>query len=198
MSEEKTSQVADGYLQAAPLPIADLARTLSEELSLQSGQITRTIALLDEGNTIPFIARYRKEVTGSLDEVQIQAVADQAGALRSLHERKTDVRRLIDAQGKLTPELTAAIHAASTLQEVEDLYLPYRPKRKTRASVAREKGLAPLAELILQQLEMSGERENFLEEQARPFLNAEKGVDTSLEAYAGARDIVAEVIAEDA
>ena len=111
---------------------------LSTELRLHSGQVARTIALLDEGNTIPFVARYRKEVTGSLDEVQIQAIADRAGSLRALHERKADVRRLIYAQGRLTPELTAAILAASTLQEVEDLYLPYRPKRKTRASVARE------------------------------------------------------------
>ncbi|MGH2479844.1 MAG: Tex-like N-terminal domain-containing protein, partial [Ktedonobacteraceae bacterium] len=175
-----------------------LAATLSQELGLNSGQIARTIGLLDEGNTIPFIARYRKEVTGSLDEVQIQAIADRAAALRALFERKSDVRRLIDAQGKLTPELEGAILASTTLQEVEDLYLPYRPKRKTRASVAREKGLAPLADLILQQPGMSGEREMLLEEQARPFLDSEKGVDTSLEAYAGARDIAAEVIAEDA
>jgi uncharacterized protein len=153
---------------------------------------------LDEGNTIPFIARYRKEVTGSLDEVQIQAIADRTASLRALYERKADVRRLIDSQGKLTPELATAIETASTLQEVEDLYLPYRPKRKTRASVAREKGLAPLAELILQQPEMLGEREALLEASAQPFLNAEKGVDTSMEAYAGACDIVAEVIAEDA
>ncbi len=180
------------------LPISELARTLSSELSLDSGQIARTIALLDEGNTIPFIARYRKEVTGSLDEVQIQAIADRSAALRALHERKADVTRLIEAQGKLTPELADAIAAATTLQEVEDLYLPYRPKRKTRASVAREKGLAPLADLILQQLELKGDSEAILEEQARPFLDAEKGVDISLEAYAGARDIVAEVISEDA
>src|SRR5690349_22913416 len=139
---------------------------LSAELQIQSGQIVRTVALLDEGNTIPFVARYRKEVTGSLDEVQIQTIADRASALRALYERKADVRRLIDAQGKLTPELTAAILAATTLQEVEDLYLPYRPKRKTRASVAREKGLAPLADLLLSQPELSGNLENLLEEQA--------------------------------
>jgi uncharacterized protein len=171
---------------------------LSAELKLQSGRVARTIALLDEGNTIPFVARYRKEVTGSLDEVQIQAIADRAGALRTLHERKADVRRLINAQGKLTPELTAAIFAASTLQEVEDLYLPYRPKRKTRASVAREKGLVQLAEVMLQQPELKGDRDTMLEEYARPYLDAEKGVETSLEAYAGARDIVAEIISEDA
>src|SRR5437899_6184201 len=180
------------------LSITQLARLLSAELQLQSGQVARTIALLDEGNTIPFVARYRKEVTGSLDEVQIQAIADRAGALRALHERKADVRRLIDAQGRLTPELTAAILAASTLQEVEDLYLPYRPKRKTRASVAREKGLAPLAELILQQPELKGDVKTILEEHAQPFLDAKKGVETILEAYAGARDIVAESISEDA
>ncbi|MFL5656700.1 MAG: Tex family protein [Ktedonobacteraceae bacterium] len=178
--------------------MADLAQTLSHELSLNSGQIARTIALLDEGNTIPFIARYRKEVTGSLDEVQIQTIADRTLALRTLHDRKNDVQRLIDGQGKLTPELAAAIAAAATLQEVEDLYLPYRPKRKTRASVAREKGLAPLADIILQQPELVGDAHAILEKYANPFLNTEKGVDTSLEAYAGARDIVAEVIAEDA
>src|SRR5579883_411036 len=187
--------------EAAPietLPLSDLAETLGQELNLKSGQVARTITLLDEGNTIPFIARYRKEITGSLDEVQIQTIADRAAALRALFERKSDVRRLIEAQGKLTPELSSAILAATTLQEVEDLYLPYRPKRKTRASVAREKGLAPLADIIVQQLELSGDKEAILEEYARPFLDAEKGVDTSLEAYSGACDIVAEIIAEDA
>jgi protein Tex len=183
---------------SSTLSITQLATMLSAELQLQSGQVARTIVLLDEGNTIPFVARYRKEVTGSLDEVHIQAIADRAGALRALYQRKADVRRLIDAQGKLTPELTAAILAAPTLQEVEDLYLPYRPKRKTRASVAREKGLAALAELILHQPELKGDGEAILEEYAHPFLDAEKGVETSLEAYAGACDIVAEIISEDA
>src|SRR5262249_6999815 len=177
---------------AEALSVTELAHTLSTELGLGSGPVAHTIALLDEGNTIPFIARYRKEVTGSLDEVQIQAIADRAAALRSLHERKADVRRLVDAQGKLTAELAASIMAAATLQEVEDLYLPYRPKRKTRASIAREKGLAPLAELVLQQPELQGDASTILEQHARPFLNTEKGIDTSLEAYAGARDIVAE------
>src|SRR5712691_9619308 len=183
---------------AEPLAVAVIARALSAELGISSGQIVQTISLLDEGNTLPFIARYRKEVTGSLDEVQIQAIADGAAALRALYERKSDVHRLIEARGKLTPELAAAIAAAKTLQEVEDLYLPYRPKRKTRASVAREKGLAPLADLILQQLVGPGRASELLETYAQPFLNPEKGIDTSLEAYAGARDIAAEVIAEDA
>ncbi len=180
------------------LSVGELAGALSKEMGLGSGQIARTIALLDEGNTVPFIARYRKEVTGSLDEVQIQMVADRALALRTIFERKADVRRLIGAQGKLTTELAAAIEAAATMQEVEDLYLPFRPKRKTRASVAREKGLAPLAEVILQQPELAGDMGTILEEYAGPYLDAEKGVDTSLEAYAGACDIAAEILAEDA
>ena len=196
MTNQETSPTTT--ITEETLSITELARTLSAELQIHNGQIARTIALLDEGNTIPFIARYRKEATGSLDEVQIQSISDRAGALRALHERKADVRRLIDTQGKLTPELATAILAASTLQAVEDLYLPYRPKRKTRASVAREKGLAPLAELILQQPELKGDVDAILEEQAQPFLDVEKGVETSLEAYAGARDIVAESISEDA
>ena len=194
--DQETSTTTTASVES--IPIAELAHLLSAELSLSSGPITRTIALLDEGNTIPFIARYRKEVTGSMDEVQIQAIADRATALRALYTRKADVRRLIEAQGKLTPELAAAIAASVTLQAVEDLYLPYRPKRKTRASVAREKGLAPLADLILQQLELSGDHSGLLETHAQPFLDAEKGVKSIQEAYAGARDIVAEVIAEDA
>ena len=193
-----SGEVAPETTPAETLPLSELAAKLGQELGLNTGQIARTIGLLDEGNTIPFISRYRKEVTGSLDEVQIQTIADRAAALRALFERKSDVRRLIEGQGKLTPELDGALFAATTLQEVEDLYLPYRPKRKTRASVAREKGLAPLADVLLQQAELTGDVESILEEQARPFLNAEKGVDTSLEAYAGARDIAAEIIAEDA
>jgi uncharacterized protein len=199
-SEEQTDQSKSltAASKEATLQVAELAQTLSKELGLGGGQIARTIALLDEGNTIPFIARYRKEVTGSLDEVQIQTIADRALALRTLFERKGDVMRLVEAQGKLTEVLAVAIDAATTLQEVEDLYLPYRPKRKTRASVAREKGLAPLAEIILQQPELVGDANAILEEFAGQYLDAEKGLETSLEAYAGARDIVAEIIAEDA
>lgn len=197
-THEQTNQTGATPPVQETLSLTDLARVLSKELGLNSGQIARTITLLDEGNTIPFIARYRKEVTDSLDEVQIQAIADRSASLRALHERKLDVYRLIDTQGKMTPELAASIASAATLQEVEDLYLPYRQKRKTRASVAREKGLAPLADIILQQPEHVGDLDALLEQYAQPFLNAEKGVDTSLEAYAGASDIVAEVLAEDA
>jgi len=198
--QEQTNQAEALALQdlEKTLSVSAIAQALSPELNIQREQIARTIALLDEGNTIPFIARYRKEVTGSLDEVQIQMIADRLASLRALYERKQDVHRLIETQGKLTPELEAALEAATTLQEVEDLYLPYRPKRKTRASVAREKGLAPLADIILQQPELAGDAETIREEYALPFLSSEKGVDTSLDAYAGARDIAAEVIAEDA
>jgi uncharacterized protein len=180
------------------LSVTEIAQQLSTELHLNKDQLLRTIALLDEGNTVPFIARYRKEVTGSLDEVQIQTIMDRAAAVRALFERKADVYRLIETQGKLTPELAASLQSATTLQAVEDLYLPYRQKRKTRASVAREKGLTPLAEIILQQPEARGDFESLLEKYAAPFLNAEKGVETSMEAYAGACDIVAETLSEDA
>jgi uncharacterized protein len=195
VTQEQTDQITT--LEES-LSITNIVRRLSTELKLDRGPIAQTIALLDDGNTIPFIARYRKEVTGSLDELQIQAIADRTAMLRTLHERKMDVRRLIDTQGRLTAKLAASIAAAQTIQEVEDLYLPYRPKRKTRASVAREKGLAPLADMILQQPVLPGATDTLLEEQAAPFLNAEQGVDSSLAAYAGACDIVAEVIAENA
>ena len=198
MATQEQAQQATTPATDVTLSLTDIAQAIRSELKLGLEQILRTIALLDEGNTIPFISRYRKEATGSLDEVQIQAIADQSASIRALHERKTDVYRLIDGQGKLTPELASTLAAATTLQQIEDLYLPYRPKRKTRASVAREKGLAPLAEIILQQPEAKGDMTALLEEYARPFLNAEKGVETDLEAYAGASDIVAEMIAEDA
>jgi len=198
LAEQASPVTSSTAASEITLSLSDIAQTISSELSLNREQVKQTIALLDEGNTIPFISRYRKEATGSLDEVQIQAIADKAASIRALYERKTDVRRLIDEQGKLTPELASAVTAATTLQQIEDIYLPYRPKRKTRASVAREKGLAPLAEIILRQPELTGDSAAQLEEYARPFLNAEKGVDTELEAYAGASDIVAEVIAEDA
>src|SRR5690348_678508 len=140
-------------------------------------------------------------MTGNLDEVQIQAVADRAAALRNLHARKRDVLRLIAEQGKLTAELAAAIVASGTLQAVEDLYLPYRPKRKTRASVARERGLQPLADMILRQDTLPGEPTAALHTAAAAYVNADLGVESveSVEAaLAGARDICAEQIMEDA
>jgi uncharacterized protein len=171
-----------------------IAQMVAGELKIKPGAVLRTLALLDEGNTVPFIARYRKEMTGNLDEVQILSIADRAEALRSLHARKHDVLRLISAQGKLVAELAGAIIEAPTLQAVEDLYLPYRPKRKTRASVARERGLQPLADLILAQTR-SGDSALVL---AEAFVNIERGVDSASAALSGARDICAEVITEDA
>ena len=166
--------------------------TMAQELGLKADQIARTVQLLDEDNTIPFIARYRKEVTGGLDEEQLRAIQTRLNYLRNLEERKETVLKSIAEQGKLTPELEAKIRAAMVLQEVEDLYLPYKPKRRTRATVARERGLEPLAELILAQEVTEGRLERF----AQDYLSEE--VPTVEDAYAGARDIVAEVVSEDA
>jgi uncharacterized protein len=166
--------------------------TIAQELGLKADQIARTVQLLDEDNTIPFIARYRKEVTGGLDEEQLRAIQTRLNYLRHLEERKETVLKSIAEQGKLTPELEAKIRAAMVLQEVEDLYLPYKPKRRTRATVARERGLEPLAELILAQEVTEGTLEQF----AQDYLSEE--VPTVEDAYAGARDIVAEVVSEDA
>jgi uncharacterized protein len=193
---------ATEVLQAVGFPEVleseQIARTLAPELGIRPVQVLRTLELLDGGNTVPFIARYRKEMTGTLDEVQIQAVADRADSSRALHARKRDVLRLIAEQGKLTAELAASVVGAATLQAVEDLYLPYRPKRKTRASVARERGLQPLADMILRQEHIAGAPENALGEAALPFVNSELGVDSVAAALAGARDICAEVVMEDA
>ncbi len=165
---------------------------ISTQLNLKPTQVSATIDLLDAGNTLPFIARYRKEATGSLDEEQIRQVSMLLDRLRALDERRATVLSSIQEQGKLTPQLEVQIKAAETMTALEDLYQPYKPKRKTRASVARENGLQPLAELILKQ-----DRGRLsLEELAQPFLNENVG---SLEdAWAGARDIVAETISDHA
>lgn len=201
-SDESAPTTADAVLAALAFPASleseTVARQIGVELGIKPGQTLRTLALLDDGNTVPFIARYRKEMTGNLDEVQIQSVADRAEAIRALHSRKHDVLRLIAEQGKLTEELAAAVVAAQTLQAVEDLYLPYRPKRKTRASIARERGLQPLADLILQQARTPGDAALALEAAAQPFVSAERGVESTAAALAGARDICAETIMEDA
>lgn len=167
---------------------------IANEIDLQPGQVERTVELLDGGNTVPFIARYRKEVTGGLNEDQIRQIEDRIRYLRNLEERKATVLDSIESQGKLTPELKAKIERATRLQEVEDLYLPYRPKKRTRATVAKEKGLEPLAERMLAQEPPEGT----LETVAEPYVNPEKGVNSVEEAWAGARDIVAERISEDA
>ena len=173
----------------------DIEAVLAEELGLGVEQVRKTVALIDEGNTIPFIARYRKEVTGSLDDTVLRDLFDRLNYLRSIEKRREEVKALIAAQEKLTPELERAIDAAKTLTEVDDIYRPYRPKRKTRASVAREKGLEPLAELIFAQKESY---DPAIPEAAAEYINEEKGVASADEAIAGALDIIAESISDNA
>lgn len=170
---------------------SSLIAIIAQELGLQPYQVAGAVELLDAGNTIPFIARYRKEATGGLDEVQLRLVETRLGYLRALSERKQAVLASIEEQDKLTDELRASIQAATTLQQVEDLYLPYKPRRRTRATMARERGLEPLAELMVAQ-----ETGAKIEQLAQRFLSAE--VTTLEEALAGARDIVAEQVSEDA
>lgn len=170
-----------------------IVKQIAKELQISIKQIRTTIALLGEGNTIPFIARYRKEMTGELDENQLRDIEERAAYLRGLEERKREVIRIIEEQGKLTDELASAIKKSAKLQEVEDLYRPYRQKRKTRASVAKEKGLEPLAEWLLSQPGQG----DMLQEAAK-FVNAELGVESAEEAAQGAMDIVAEILADDA
>jgi len=173
----------------------DILQTLSEEFSIPMKRLEDTVALIDEGNTIPFIARYRKEVTGSLDDTVLRGLFDRLTYLRSLEERREKVRETIAEQGKLTDEISEALDNAVTLTEIEDIYRPFKQKRKTRASVAREKGLAPLAELIAEQRESY---EPSLLESAEAFIDEEKGVVTVEEALAGAMDIIAEDISDNA
>ncbi len=174
------------------MPQQTIIQTITSELGVAPQQVKATVALLDDDNTIPFIARYRKEVTGGLDEEQLRTIAERLAYLRNLAERKEAVLRSIEEQGKLTPELQAAIQAATSLQQVEDLYRPYKPKRRTRATVARERGLEPLADLILAQPTEVDDLEGL----AQPHLSDE--VPTVEQAWAGARDIVAEVVTDDA
>ena len=173
----------------------DILQTLSEEFSIPTKHLEDTVALIDEGNTIPFIARYRKEVTGSLDDTVLRGLFDRLTYLRSLEERREKVRETIAEQGKLTDEISEALDNAVTLTEIEDIYRPFKQKRKTRASVAREKGLAPLAELIAEQRESY---EPSILESAKGFINEEKGVASAEEALAGAMDIIAEDISDNA
>ena len=168
---------------------------LAEEFKLKLDQVEKTVELIDEGNTIPFIARYRKEVTGSLDDAVLRDLNDRLNFLRNIEKRKEEVSALITAQEKMTPEIQAAIDAAQTITEVDDIYRPFRPHRKTRASVAREKGLEPLAELLLAQLPTYDPE---LDVQADAFIDEEKGVKTREEAYTGACDIIAENISDNA
>lgn len=173
----------------------NIIQTLATELHLQPEQVEKTVALIDEGNTIPFIARYRKEVTGSLDDSVLRDLNDRLNFLRNLEKRKEEVSALIAAQEKMTPEIQAAIDNAKTITEVDDIYRPFRPHRKTRASVAKEKGLEPLAELLYAQEKSYSPS---IEEQAATFIDEEKGVASIEEALQGARDIIAEMISDNA
>ena len=168
---------------------------LAQEFNLKLDQVEKTVALIDEGNTIPFIARYRKEVTGSLDDNILRDLNDRLTFLRNIEKRKQEVSELITAQDKMTPEIQAAIDAAQTITEVDDIYRPFRPHRKTRASVAREKGLEALAVLIYTQ---EPSYDPIIEVQAEAFINEEKGVLTVEEALQGAKDIIAENVSDNA
>lgn len=171
----------------------DIIKLLQSELSLKKEQVENTIKLIDEGNTIPFIARYRKEVTGSLSDEVLRDFHERLVYLRNLEDKKTQVISSIEEQEKLTPELKAKIQNAKTMTEVDDLYLPYRPKRRTRATIAQEKGLEPLALLIMNQEEKIDPLEI-----ATQYISEEKGVETAEDALRGAQDIIAEVISENA
>ncbi len=173
----------------------DIIKKLAEELNLKEEQVKNTVALIDDGNTIPFIARYRKEVTGSLDDTVLRNLFDRLNYLRNLEQRKEEVRSAIEGQGKLTDEIVEALSAAQTLTEVEDIYRPYKQKKKTRASVARERGLEPLAALLNEQ---KTSYEKSLEDIAAEYVDEEKGVNSAEEALAGACDIIAEDVSDSA
>lgn len=174
--------------------MADILSRLASELKIRKSQVENTVKLIDDGNTIPFIARYRKEVTGGLDDQVLRELFDRLTYLRNLEQRREEVRRLIGEQDKLTEDVAGALDRAETLQEIEDIYRPYKPKRRTRASVAREKGLEPLAAIIYAQSQKTGD----VSEAAAPYINAEKGVNSAEEAIAGAMDIIAEMISDNA
>ena len=163
----------------------NILEILAGELNIPLDRLTATAALLDEGNTVPFVARYRKEVTGGLDDTVLRNLLDRLTALRSLEKRKEEVKSLIEAQGNLTAEIAAAVDAALTVTEVDDIYRPFRPKRKTRASAARERGLAPLAALLMSQEKAYAPA---IEKQAETYINEENGVKTAQDALQGAMD----------
>ena len=169
-----------------------MLQMIAQETEIQPKQAQAVIELLEQGNTVPFIARYRKEITGSLDEVQIKAIEDRYHYIQQLETRKEEVMRLIEEQGKLTEELQQAIQAAMVLQRVEDLYRPYKQKRRTKATIAKERGLEPLAHKILKYTK------EVVEQMAAAFINEQQGVATVEDALAGARDILAEHFADDA
>ena len=170
-----------------------ISEILARELERPQSHIDNVIALLDEGNTIPFIARYRKELHGAMDDTALRTLAERLEYLRNLQERRDTVKKSIAEQGKMTDELSAAIDQAATLAALEDLYRPYKQKRRTRATAAREKGLEPLAlQIFGQSLSLPP-----LEELAADYIDGEKGVETGEQALAGASDIIAEMISDE-
>jgi len=174
--------------------MTDITARIASELSVRQSQVESAIRLIDEGNTIPFIARYRKEATGGLDDQVLRELFDRLTYLRNLESRREEVRRLIEAQEMLTDEISEALDKAETLQEIEDIYRPFKPKRRTRASIAREKGLEPLAVIIYAQKPVKGDVFAIASE----YINAEKGINTAEEAISGAMDIIAETISDNA
>ncbi|MEG2770460.1 MAG: Tex-like N-terminal domain-containing protein, partial [Oscillospiraceae bacterium] len=171
----------------------DILKALGEELHIPAKIVTDTVALIDDGNTIPFIARYRKEVTNSMDDQLLRQLDERLAYMRGLEKRKTEVIAAIDEQGKMTEDITAALEKATTLAVVEDIYRPYKQKRKTRASVAKARGLQPLADIIFAQ--NTADEPIVLAEQ---YIDEEKEVPTAQDALNGALDIIAETISDDA
>ena len=171
----------------------DILQKLTEELQVKKWQVEAAVNLIDEGNTIPFISRYRKEVTGALNDEQLRKLDERPTALRNLEDKKAQDLSSIEEHGKLTEDLRAQIEAAQTQVAVDDLYRPYRPKRRTRATMAKENGLEGLANIILRQMTKKP-----LQEEAKSYLSEEKGVTTVEEALAGAKDIIAENISDEA
>ncbi|MDU7905299.1 MAG: Tex-like N-terminal domain-containing protein, partial [Peptostreptococcaceae bacterium] len=169
----------------------DINQILKSEFNLRDSQIENTIKLIDEGNTIPFIARYRKEMTGEMSDVTLRAFHEKLTYLRNLQSRKDDVQRIIQEQGKLNKEIEKSIEQAKKLQEVEDIYAPFKQKKRTRATIAKEKGLEPLAMAIL--------NENInLKIEIPKYIDEEKEVNSEEDALKGAKDIIAEIVSEDA
>ena len=169
----------------------DINSTLAQEFKIRQEQVDNTVKLIDDGNTIPFIARYRKEVTGGLDDQLLREMSERLTYLRNLEQRKSEVSESISAGGNMTEQIAESLAKALTLAEVEDIYRPFKPKRKTRASIAKEKGLEPLAEFIMAQTLASPYSE------ADKYIDAEKGVETREDAVQGALDIIAENVSDN-
>ena len=170
----------------------NIIQTIANELNVKYTQVENTVKLIDDGNTIPFIARYRKEVTGGLSDETLRNLGERLNYLRNLEQRKQEVKKSIETQGKLTDEIVQNLENALTLAEVEDIYRPYKQKKRTRATIAKEKGLEPLADIIMEQ------KEKNIEKIATKFIDEEKGIKTYEEAINGALDIIAENISDDA